>query len=58
MEELRRELMGFPDTRHDDQVDSISQFLEFMATPIGQRLVQTERPRGRERPRPQGFAFR
>lgn len=32
LDELLHELMGFPNTRHDDQVDSISQFLTWHRT--------------------------
>lgn len=28
--ELRRELLGFPNAKHDDQVDSVSQYLEWI----------------------------
>jgi predicted phage terminase large subunit-like protein len=30
--ELERELLGFPKTKHDDQVDSVSQFLNWALT--------------------------
>lgn len=30
--ELKRELLGFPQTKYDDQVDSISQFLEYFGS--------------------------
>lgn len=32
--DLRRELMIFPKGRHDDQVDSVSQFLSWLSAPI------------------------
>lgn len=32
LNELERELLGFPATKHDDQVDSISQFLNWALT--------------------------
>lgn len=32
LDELRREVTGFPNSKHDDQVDSISQFLNFALT--------------------------
>jgi phage terminase large subunit-like protein len=31
LEDLRTELLAFPNDRHDDQVDSISQALKFMS---------------------------
>lgn len=49
--ELKRELEGFPDCRYDDQVDSISQFLEWASGPRGRSAVDGDgRGRG-ERPR-------
>jgi predicted phage terminase large subunit-like protein len=33
MADLKRELVGFPNTRHDDQVDSVSQFLKWAGAP-------------------------
>lgn len=32
LDELEREILGFPSTRHDDQVDSVSQFLNWALT--------------------------
>ncbi len=58
MEAVRRELMAFPDGRYDDQVDSISQFLQYIALPAGMRMVKSQRSPGRARPRAKGFALR
>lgn len=50
--EFRRELLAFPNGRHDDQVDALVQFVEWSASPNGERFVRrdsTGRPLGRER---------
>ncbi|WP_421738379.1 phage terminase large subunit [Caulobacter sp.] len=51
LEPLRKEMTGFPNARHDDQVDSISQFLDWSGwgrTALG--LVRDDsRPSGTER---------
>ncbi len=49
-----KELLGFPGTKHDDQVDSVEMFLRFAT---GRRGVNRGRDHGQERPervRPQG----
>ncbi len=56
-EEFKRELLVFPNGRHDDQVDSITQFLEWVQRkgagfvaprdPVTGRLIGRPRPRGR-----------
>ncbi|WP_156796141.1 hypothetical protein [Brevundimonas subvibrioides] len=48
LEDLRREMMAFPNGRHDDQVDSVSQFLTWMVGNGGRRLLD---PRRVDRPR-------
>ena len=57
LEELKKELLAFPNGRHDDQVDSISQFLNWAIVRGGrttpQRRVGREgvaRPRQTFRP--------
>lgn len=52
----QQELLGFPNARHDDQVDSTSQALEWLQRRISSE-VAAERPtrrRHRARPRPAG----
>lgn len=44
LEDLRREIMGFPRSKYDDQVDSVSQFLNWASGPGFRR-----RQNGRER---------
>jgi predicted phage terminase large subunit-like protein len=39
METLRREVTAFPNGRNDDQVDSISQFMEFTRRRTGRNLM-------------------
>jgi len=51
LEDLKRELMAFPDGRHDDQVDSISQFLNW-AVGRGGRTTLRGREARRDGPRP------
>lgn len=51
MDDLRREMMSFPNARHDDQVDSVSQFLNWAAGQGGRTLVNDRFAR-REGPRP------
>ncbi|MBX9615559.1 MAG: hypothetical protein K2X25_08185 [Caulobacteraceae bacterium] len=48
LEDLRSEMMSFPNGRYDDQVDSISQFLLWMIGHGGRRLLD---PRRVDRPR-------
>ena len=58
-EALKKELFVFPNGRHDDQVDSVTQFLHWVQTRWGgyvERHPVTGRPLGR--PRPQGRPFR
>lgn len=56
MDELRNELLKFPDGTYDDQVDSISQFLRYSVGPGGRSLLDGDkRP---DPPRPQGFPRR
>lgn len=45
--EFRREIVGFPYSRHDDQVDALAQFLEFVSV-NGARL-HPDQPRRRKR---------
>jgi predicted phage terminase large subunit-like protein len=60
LEELRRELVCFPNSRHDDQVDSVSQFLGFTRLRTGRNLMGEyndrisgyDRPRFTQRPNP------
>ena len=42
--EFKRELVSFPASKYDDQVDSVSQFLEWMSEPQG-RLAMGYNPR-------------
>jgi predicted phage terminase large subunit-like protein len=58
LDDLRREIMGFPDCRHDDQVDSVSMFLDFAGSRPGHAHTRNERPSGRKRPRPPGYRQR
>lgn len=43
LETLRKEMMGFPNARHDDQVDSLSQFLNWMVGVGGRQLTNPRR---------------
>lgn len=59
LEGFRRELLGFPRSRHDDQVDSFSQFINW-ATGIGfRRLLPRDSPYQPRhvRERPEGTPF-
>lgn len=57
LELFERELLGFPSDRHDDQVDSVSQFLNFIARKwVGYfrfaadgRMMQIRRPSARSK---------
>lgn len=51
LDDLRHELLGFPDARHDDQVDSVSQFLNW-AVGLGGRNTLRDRTARRDGPRP------
>lgn len=48
LDELRKEMMSFPNGRHDDQVDSLSQFVNWSIGNGGRRLLD---PRHVPRPR-------
>jgi phage terminase large subunit-like protein len=56
--ELKREMMGFPHLVHDDQVDSVSQFLLWVKQRQGRAAAQTDAiepttsARRRDPPRP------
>ena len=43
LDDLRRELVAFPGGRHDDQVDSIAQFLEYAVGPRGRSILTGDR---------------
>lgn len=45
-DEFRRELLAFPDVAHDDQVDALTQFAEYMRRSQG-RYLDTDRDSGR-----------
>lgn len=47
LEPYRKELMAFPNGRHDDQVDSLVQFLEWSGSPRGQGLLDRDPVTGR-----------
>lgn len=51
LDEFRHELISFPDGRHDDQVDSVSQFLNWAVGPGGRNTVRNREAR-RDGPRP------
>ena len=51
LNELRREMQTFPAARNDDQVDSISQFLNWAPGRAGRALV-SDRMARRDGPRP------
>lgn len=52
LEEFRRELVTFPGSKYDDQVDSVSQFLEWASDHRGRRMLGgDERPNPGPRPR-------
>jgi len=48
-EELARELAAFPEGRHDDQVDSLSQFLIWLRGRQGRGFMDTDPATGRRR---------
>jgi predicted phage terminase large subunit-like protein len=54
--DFKRELLGFPNARHDDQVDALTQFLEWTASPMGRSIGMRDPLTGRlrSRPRPRG----
>ncbi|WP_054110709.1 phage terminase large subunit [Brevundimonas sp. AAP58] len=43
LDDLRREMMAFPNGRHDDQVDSVSQFLAWTVGRGGRQLLDPRR---------------
>jgi len=45
--DLKRELTGFPNARHDDQVDSVSQFLEYLNSPKLRAMMDRDPVTGR-----------
>lgn len=47
LEAFRRELMAFPKGRHDDQVDSMVQFLEWSGSPRGHGFLDRDPDTGR-----------
>jgi len=55
LNEFKKELLGFPGTKHDDQVDSVELFLRFVTGRGGSRFAGPRDGSGRpERARPQG----
>lgn len=59
--DFKRELLAFPGSRHDDQVDCLSQFLQWTGTPRGKSATYLKDPKtGRplmDPPRPRGMDF-
>jgi predicted phage terminase large subunit-like protein len=51
LDDLRREVIGFPNSRYDDQVDSLSQFLIWTRERLGRALVRDHNERMEERRR-------
>lgn len=51
LDDLRKEMTTFPNGRHDDQVDCISQFLRYAVERRGRRLVKSDGCRSSRRPR-------
>lgn len=51
LEAFLNEVSAFPNGRHDDQVDSLSQFLEYTGTTMGIMLLTTNPESGRQRGR-------
>jgi len=41
LEELKREMVMFGHAKHDDQVDSVTQFVAWASSPGGQRALNT-----------------
>jgi len=59
MEAFRREVSAFPNGRHDDQVDSMVQFLEWIDTGVGRAFMNRDPKTGRPRSnRPRGLPRR
>lgn len=46
-DEFRKEILGFPNAKHDDQVDALSQFLEWLGSPRGRGSLVPRTPDGR-----------
>jgi len=40
LDDLKRELVTFGHSKHDDQVDSITQFVAWATAPSGQRAIR------------------
>lgn len=49
LEDLKAELLSFPNARHDDQVDALSQFLEWHSHQRWRNRVRVNREEGRRR---------
>lgn len=60
LDELRRELLAFPNGRYDDQVDSLVQFVAWSRRRGGPGTAERDPATGRSlgRTRPQGPRFR
>jgi len=46
-DEFRKEVLGFPNATHDDQVDALSQFLEWLSSPRGRGSLMRRGPGNR-----------
>jgi predicted phage terminase large subunit-like protein len=46
-DEFRKELLAFPNGKHDDQVDALSQFLDWFSSPRGKGALVPRAPDGR-----------
>lgn len=46
-DEFCKEIIGFPNSTHDDQVDALTQFLEWLSTPRGRGFLAPRMPDGR-----------
>lgn len=46
-DEFRKDMLGFPNATHDDQVDALTQFLEWLATPRWRGTFVPRTPDGR-----------
>lgn len=46
-DEFRKEIIGFPNATHDDQVDALTQFLEWLSSPRGKSALAPRAPDGR-----------
>ncbi|WP_428334156.1 phage terminase large subunit [Novosphingobium sp.] len=47
-DDFRKEILGFPNAAHDDQVDALTQFLEWLSTPRGRGSLAPRGPDGRK----------